>query len=199
MIYESLEILREQVENYLADIGLGDNLLILDNIAHFVDNPSKPNEDLDNKIVLSLLNMEEETALKNIKNSHSENGNTIKKNNPVNLNLYLLFICNRSDYAYSLRSLGGIIEYFQAKKIFNQTNTIFSKSNEALQAVTDFRFTVELYTPTFEELNYIWGTLGGKSYPSALYKLTLVSLERDHILDSRTSISALGGTLNHMN
>jgi len=33
-----------------------------------------------------------------------------------------------------------------------------------------------LYTPTFEDLNYIWGTLGGKQYPSALYKLSLVTI-----------------------
>jgi hypothetical protein len=43
----------------------------------------------------------------------------------------------------------------------------------------DFRFTVELYTPTFEELNFIWGTLGGKQYPSALYKLSLIEVERN--------------------
>ena len=137
--------------------------------------------------------------MKNLKNTVTQNGNHIYKNNPINLNLYLLFICNRTDYAFSLRSLSGIIEFFQGKKLFTQTNTTFSRSNEAMQAITNFKFTVELYTPTFEELNYIWGTLGGKSYPSALYKLNLVSLEREHILGSRAPIATLGGTLNHIN
>jgi hypothetical protein len=45
--------------------------------------------------------------------------------------------------------------------------------------VDNFRFTVELYTPTFEELNYIWGTLGGKQLPSALYKVSMIQIERN--------------------
>ena len=48
-----------------------------------------------------------------------------------------------------------------------------------MQQVGDFRFTMELYTPTFEELNFIWGTLGGKQLPSVLYQLNLLPLERD--------------------
>ena len=45
--------------------------------------------------------------------------------------------------------------------------------------IDNFRFSVELYTPTFEELNYIWGTLGGKQLPSALYKVSMIQIERD--------------------
>jgi hypothetical protein len=45
--------------------------------------------------------------------------------------------------------------------------------------IDNFRFTVELYTPTFEELNFIWGTLGGRQLPSALYKVSMIQIERN--------------------
>ena len=35
MLYESLEILREQVANYLEEMGLGSNIVVLDSIIEF--------------------------------------------------------------------------------------------------------------------------------------------------------------------
>lgn len=199
MIYEVLEIIREQVALYLDDIGLGQNIVTLDNIGQFVDDPNVSDQNMDDKVVLSLLNIEEETVLKNRPHTIFKNGQYIQKNNPINLNLYVLFCCNRSAYSFSLRSLAGVIEFFQGKKVFNQTNTVFSQSTQVMQRIKEFYFTAELYTPTFEELNYIWGTLGGKSYPSALFKFNLVSLERNHELQKGLPITTVSGDLTQYN
>jgi len=183
MLYESLEILREQVANYLEEMGLGSNIVVLDSIAHFIDNTNKNNEPLDNKVILSLLNLQEETALKNQRNYTIEAGKPVYRNAPVNLNAYILFTCNRSDYAFSLRSLASIISFFQGKNSFNHKNTLFSRNTQVMQSVTEFQFTTELFTPSFEELNYIWSMLGGKAYPAAMYKLNIIKLQREHIQD----------------
>ena len=45
--------------------------------------------------------------------------------------------------------------------------------------VQDMRLVLELYTLTFEQINYLWGSLGGKQMPFALYKLRLVEVEAD--------------------
>jgi hypothetical protein len=78
-----------------------------------------------------------------------------------------------------LRDLSAVIKFFQGKKRFNQYNTVFNRELEAMENVGDFDFSLELYTPTFEEMNFIWGTLGGKQLPSVLYQLNILSLERD--------------------
>jgi len=57
--------------------------------------------------------------------------------------------------------------------------------------VGDFRFIIDLYTPTFEELNFIWGTLGGKQYPSVIYKVTLLEIERNQVTRSGQVVSGL--------
>jgi hypothetical protein len=59
--------------------------------------------------------------------------------------------------------------------------------------IDNFRFTIELYTPTFEELNYIWGTLGGKQLPSALYKVSMIQIERNIAQSEGPLISRIKG------
>ncbi|MCC4212605.1 DUF4255 domain-containing protein [Leeuwenhoekiella parthenopeia] len=199
MLYEALEIVREQLSEYLNDTGLGSNIVILDSIAHFVDNPNKDNEALDNKVIVSLLSLQEETSLKNQRNMKFRDGNPVYLNNPVNVHAYILFTCNRSDYDFSLRSLSALIAFFQGKRIFNHKNTVFSRNTQVMRDVKEFYFTLDLYTPTFEELNYIWSMHGGKAYPAALYKLNLLSLERDHLLDQGAPLSHVSTQYKNIN
>ncbi|RXG11980.1 putative protein DUF4255 [Leeuwenhoekiella aestuarii] len=194
MLYEALEILREQVAIYINDSGLGSDKVSLDSITHFIDNPNTDDEELDNKVILSLLNLQEESSLKNQRNFAVQNGNPVYKNNPVHLNAYVLFTCNRNDYAFSLRSLAAVIEYFQGKKIFNHKNTVFTRNTQIMQAVKEFNFTIELYTPSFEELNYIWSMLGGKAYPAAVYKINLINIEREHIANQGALLTQINTT-----
>ena len=42
--------------------------------------------------------------------------------------------------------------------------------------ITNLKFTLELYTLTFEQINHLWGSLGGRQMPFAMYKLRLVAI-----------------------
>jgi hypothetical protein len=143
-----------------------------------------------------LLNLKEEYTLKNESNHRISGTNVVYKNPKVNLNLYLLFSANNATYKESLKSIAKIIQFFQGKKIFTQDNTNFKKEGEMLD-VKNFRFVTDLFTPSFEELNFIWGTLGGKQYPSVIYKLSLIEIEREAILGKGSVISGLGTNLNN--
>ena len=85
---------------------------------------------------------------------------------------------------------------FQGKRIFTQDNTNFKKEDELLN-VNNFRFIVDLFTPSFEELNFIWGTLGGKQYPSVIYKVSLIEIEGDAIMKKGTVILELETPINN--
>ncbi|WP_163397767.1 DUF4255 domain-containing protein [Flavobacterium fluviatile] len=178
MIFEVIQIITEQVNNYLDEIGL-DKSVVPENISLLESQNDEATKALKDGVALTLINLDEETTLKNFPNHTIENTKTIYKNSIVNLNLYLLFSANRDYYINSLKDISKIIEFFQGKKLFTQANTIYNRNNIAMSNVANFRFTVELYTPTFEELNYIWGTLGSKQFPSALYKVSMIQIERE--------------------
>ena len=186
MIYKALEIVKDQVSTYLESVTSTANLVVLENIAKLDDSTVTTMVD---KVVLSLINMEEEVTLKNKAAAYTNGGATQYKNAPIHLNLYLLFSMNRTNYVQALDDLSSIIEFFQGKRLFNNANTVLNPANTALTDVNDFKFTMELYTPTFEQQNYIWGTLGGKSVPSAMYKLTLAKVDRNTILSAGTAVS----------
>ncbi|ABQ06165.1 DUF4255 domain-containing protein [Flavobacterium johnsoniae] len=178
MIFEVIQIIAEQVNNYLEEIGL-EKTVVPENIAFLESQSNDIDDPLKDGVALTLINIHEEAALKNFPNHTVENTKTIYRNSIINLNLYLLFSANRDKYINSLNDISKIIEFFQGKKLFTQANTIYNRNSSAMSNVDNFRFTVELYTPTFEELNYIWGTLGGKQLPSALYKVSLIQIERN--------------------
>lgn len=193
MIYEALHILMGELNSYLASQGLDEDV-ILDNIA-FVENEPDSIQPMTNKVVLTLLNLNEEVTMRNLPNNRLENNKVAYRNNKINLNLYILFSSNKTGYDISLKYLSKLLEFFQGKNVFTQANTNFDNSNPILSAMGDFRYTLELYTPTFENLNYIWGTLGGKQYPSALYKMSLVVIDQEKTLTESPLVTQNSGNI----
>lgn len=191
MLFEVINIITEQVNSYLEECGL-EKTVFPENIA-ILDTQQENADNLKDKVALSLLNIQEETSLKNFPNQSFEDSKVIYKNNVINLNLYILFSANRVTYLKSLNDISKIIEFFQGKKLFTQANTVFNRNNTAMNNIENFKFSVELYTPTFEEMNFIWGTLGGKQLPSALYKVSMVQIERNITQSEGQFISKING------
>jgi hypothetical protein len=196
MIYETLQILKEQLESYFTDIGLG-KILILENISLW-ESGSDDASRLDGKVVMSLLKLEEESTLKNTPHFKVQDSKTDYKNPPVHLNLYLLISANCETYDKSLRSISKVIEFFQGKKVFTSANTVYDRTNVSFDVFDSFKFILELYTPSFEELNNVWGTFGGRQLLSAIYKIQLIQIEQDKKLASSEVITHIGGNLNDL-
>lgn len=197
MIYEALQIISEQLDKYLSDEGLN-NLVVLENIA-LLESASENADNLKGKVVLTLLNLQEESALRNTPNYKVKDGKTEYKNPPVHLNFYLLISANCDTYDKSLRCLSKTIQFFQGKKVFTSTNTVYNRTNVAFDVLNYFKFILELYTLNLEELNYVWGTLGGRQLPSVIYKVQLLEIEQDIKLAASGVITHIGGDLNDIN
>lgn len=177
MLYEALQILTNEVNiSFLGNEHLDEIQVVLDNIA-LAETDDERAEAMSNKVVVTLLTIDEEITLRNFPNNRVQNGTVTYRNDKVNLNLYVLFSGNLTSYTDSLLAISKVIEFFQGKNTFTQSNSSFNRV-WPFDQLTDFKFTMELYTPDFEDLNYIWGTLGGRQFPSALYKLSLVSIEQ---------------------
>ncbi|MGQ1785065.1 DUF4255 domain-containing protein [Saccharicrinis sp. GN24d3] len=196
MIYETLQILKEQLEKYFEDINLEEDIM-LGNIALW-ESGSNDARDLNGNVILTLLNIEEESTLKNAPSFKVVNNRTEYKKPPVNLNLFLLISANCDTYERSLRSISKTIEFFQAKTIFTSSNTVYNRNNVSFDVLDYFKFVVQIYTASFEQLNNIWGTLGGRQLPSVIYKVQLIQVERDKKLATSEVITHIGGDLNHI-
>jgi len=197
MIYEALQIIREQLDSYLSSEGLS-NLVKLENIA-LLESASENAENVKGKLVLTLLNLEEDSTLKNIPNFKVKNGITEYKNPPVHINLFLLISANCDTYDKSLRCISKTIQFFQGKKVFTSTNTVYNRANVAFDELNYFKFILELYTLSLEELNHVWGTFGGRQLPSVVYKIQVIEIEQDLKLSTSGVITHIGGDLNDIN
>ncbi len=183
MIYQSLNFLAEQVNAYLPTLdgndGMPEKFVVLKNVAQLTEQEIMA---LDN-VFITLVNISEESTMKNIPNYVQEGGNTIYRNAPVYLNLYVLFsCCVTQSYEKSLKFLSQIVTFFQGKNSFTHQN---SPSPTGSRELKDFKFTLDLFSPTFEQANYLWSTLGGKQFPYVLYRMRLVEIFRDHRTESR--------------
>src|SRR5262249_26803813 len=85
-------------------------------------------------------------------------------------------------YANALLMLSRAIKFFQFSNVFDQDSvapaslTTNAPANPLDQLET-FKLIFDLYSPTMEEVNHLWGTLGGKQYPFAMYALRLLELQ----------------------
>ena len=193
MIYEAIQIISEQLNNYLTSAGLS-NLVTLQNVAMLEtseDNAAK----LSGKVILTLVNLEEESTLRNLPHYKVIDKETTEyRNPPVNMNIYLLVAANCNTYTNSLRAISKTIEFFQGKKVFTSENTTYEEK-EDFDVLGSFKLIVELYTASFEQLNHVWGTLGGRQLPSVIYKIQLVEIDRKALLGAEKVILHVNDTL----
>ena len=197
MIFNVLHIIKEELSHYL-DPDQSVKPVVLANISK-LDANDPDDEDIGENIVLTLINTKEESTLKNFPNQVVENGTVKYKRPKVFLNLYVLISSNLGGYVESLKCLSRIIEFFQGKKVFTQADTFAYRAGSENIDLQSFRFIVDLHTPSFEELNHIWGTLGGRQLPSLMYKVSIIELERDLVKGGGGLIQEVQGNLEHIN
>lgn len=142
-------------------------------------------------IIVSLVNIEQDTPLRNNPAYSRISDTSIKRHNPyIVLNFYVLFTAYRSNdknVQDQLNDITNIIAAFQKKNVFTASDLGLS-SNGNLQTE---KVIFDLYSMTFEQLNHLWGVLGGKYLPSVLYKMRLVSVFVDEDKEPESVIRSI--------
>lgn len=183
MIYESLYILKKRLDYYLRSTsGLLDQTedeVVLGNIAFAEGSEQSDVQDIGNKVVISLVSVEEDPSLKN-QSAFVRKGNGFAKQNPkVFANLNILISANYpGNYENALKRLTRVIQFVQGENIFKYKDSPHPDLSETPK-INDLQVTLEMLSLNFEQLNHLWGSLGGKIIPSVLYKARVVELERD--------------------
>jgi hypothetical protein len=184
MISHALTIIMKELEKHLKDnYGPANSEVQLRNLAEGLTLTSDNNVTRE-AICLSMVNIKEEKTLKNVPN-YAINNTTLKvtyENPPVFLNFLILMTATHKIYADALLVLSRAIRFFQSKNVFTQNNVdpdslILTDKTNPLDQLESFKLIIDLYSPTLEEVNHLWGTLGGKQYPFVLYILRMLELK----------------------
>lgn len=183
MIDLALDFLCKQINSYLLaklDPPPTGDAIQLANVSQL--NETQPNSggagnDPQNAII-SLVNIEEDRISKSQENAVRKDNTVIYKNPKVFLNLYVLFAVNLGTYTEALKRLSLIIQFFQYKNVFTPVNS--PTLNPAIE-----KLIADMHSLSFEQSNQLWATLGGRYFPSVLYKIRLVGIE-EGVIDAES-------------
>lgn len=202
MIHEALSLIREELNAFIKslDDNITNDQVLLGNIALM---ESEDGKDLLEKVVITLVNIEEESALKNRKLPRIQEGDKILvENPPVFLNLYVLFTASwPANYDNAIKRLGHVVSFFQHRNQFNLKNAAHFADGVDIDDpdLAEMRLVLDLYTMTFEQINHLWGSLGGKQAPFVMYKVRLATVRYRQAKASGPAIEEIRGNLNGMN
>lgn len=125
---------------------------------------------IENKIVITIANIERETTAINHTRTRPEGGLNMRLTEQLNLNVYFLLSASfAGDYVEALRFLSTSMGFLQSKPAFTPQNSAnFPRGLEAL--------TVELVNLDIHNLQNLWASTGAKYLPSAYYKARMLTL-----------------------
>lgn len=189
MIENALILLREELSSYMT--ALGDPAsVVVENISLL---GSEKDDLLRESLVISLVNIEQENSLKNAQLHVKNDTAAVYENPPIHLNLYVLVAANfnsgtppNNGYLLALKRLSLAIKFFQGRSVFTAASSSLSLpaplndlSNPEMNAL---KLIMELHSLSFEQVNHLWGSLGGRQIPSVLYKVRMVTISERRVL-----------------
>ena len=170
MVAETIQFICDELNEYYTDQQ--EPFVEMGNVA-LKDTLSKDN------VIATLVNIEEEKTLKNGSHYVSNGDNLSKRNPTIYLNLYVLFSCALDDYSKALPKIQRVLLFFQKQYVFNKENS----ATDFPSGVGVEKIILDLFTLNFEQLNHLWGIMGGHYMPSVLYKLRIVAVQNADLTD----------------
>lgn len=180
MIFETLNFLRNRIENFLGTGG-GEPVTIL--AQPWSNNDDNKNSSFLNTI--SLINIEEEKVFKSPgRQVITTQSGSFYTEPDVKLNLYILFSSFNKSYDESLKYISKIISFFQIQSVFDHSDAaaLFDPKLQLDPGIQ--QLIIELYSPSFDQLNQIWASLSIGYLPSVIYKVRML------IVDSQLQVPA---------
>jgi len=172
MIGQFINFLKDDINSFISSKkGVEDNVVVFANLNNVIEST----QNSDNKIVISIVNIEEEKLIQSPDNYIKSKTEVKYKNPPVWLN----FICLFTFYTRSIENYDGIdmlanvVQYFQSRPRINKITAVVPANFPVLY--DDFR--AEFVSLNYEQTNYLWGLFGGKYHPSVVYKFKTIPID----------------------
>ena len=172
MIDQVINAIITQLNTY---IGTVEPEVVLGNISLIDAYQDTSSQSLSDRVVASVVNIEQEGSLRNIPLRstvyHTSGPQGVERQPEIYLNVYVLFGANKNNYSTALLRISQVISFFQRQYVFVPDDT------PVLASLNLEKLIFELYSTRFEELNQLWGVMGGKYIPSVVYKMRLAVIQ----------------------
>ena len=180
MIDQTLLIITQEINQFLRlKFDLNEDKVLL---SALVDQDGNIATQDENKIIFTLIDISEETTLRNVTDKRSLG------NRPnLHLNLKVLFSAcfNSSNYIESLKYITAVISFFHAKPVFNISNSPGLGSTNVEKIIFD------LFHQDSNAKNNLWATIGAKYLPSVVYNLRMLTISDTSIKQQIDRVSSV--------
>jgi len=169
MITKALQFTNDVLDQFLRNrFGLDESKVLLNSLVEAGGSLPLINQ---NKVVISLINIEKETARPfYVRNQQLPGGNFSDINPAERFNLDLLISSNFDDYTETLKFLNAAIVFFQVHASLDSSS--FSNIPAGL---TKLEFDIEKVT--YHQMQSLWTAMGAKYQPSVIYKMRLITIQ----------------------
>ncbi len=184
MIYVAINHITAQLNQFLRrSFDLQEDIVVTSNLVE-LDGTVSPQT--NNKIIVSLVNVEKDTAPRQVPGRPSVGGNRVVQTTPsLYLNLYLIVAGHfaGNNYAEALKFLSTTIGFFHRRPVFDHATT--PELDRRIE-----RLTLELENLDIQGLSNLWGVIGGKYLPSVLYKIRMIVIDSDDVIVQTPALHA---------
>lgn len=179
MIHNVITSIAIKLDEFIKNkLSITDETVI---VSSLVDIKGNLNQDIENKISIFLLHIEEERSIKNSTIKYSSGATP-----PLTINLHVMFSAYFPNFNYveALRYVSLVIEFFQINNIFDHSNTPGLPVNAN-------KIKTELFDISIEDTSKLWGNIGANYVPSVSYKFRQLVFDGNMISEDTPVI--LGG------
>ncbi len=187
MIESALEYTKDCLSERLKNqFGTTDSKVILNGL---VDVDGRLHDKNNNKVVVTLLNLEEETAKPYYDRYRATaDGKWKDKSPPLRLNVDLLITSIFGDYKEALKFLDAAIGFFQVNPVLTANN--FANIPPGIEKL---EFDIEKVN--YFNMHSLWSAMGAKYQPSVIYKMRLISYQGDQEIRTIPSVESTPETV----
>lgn len=173
MISQFIELIKNDLNLFIKNKkGVDASFVLFANLNNILENSDATAE---NKIVISIVNIEEEKLLQNPDNYIATKTSVTYKKPALWLNVICLFTFYSKDKEsyQGVDLLENVVQYFQTRPRLDKNTVIDTAAFPSI--IEDIR--AEFVSLNYEQTNYLWGLFGGKYQPSVVYKFKALPID----------------------
>lgn len=169
MISNALQFTSDVLDQYLKNRFAADESKV--QLNNLVDSNGSVPQINQNKLIISLINIEKETVRPYyVRNQKINNGNFSETNSDERYNLDILISAHFDDYVETLKFLDAVMLFFQVNPALDATS--FSNIPIGLP-----KLEFEMEKMTYHQMQSLWTAMGAKYQPSVIYKMKSVTIQ----------------------
>lgn len=185
MIDEALIFINSVLNQHLVNrFDIDSDITSLNNLVSADGSEPITNQ---NKVILTLINLEHETATPFYGGRTSSTGGSTRSNPSLHFNLDLLITANFEVYSEALKFLTATIGFFQAHYSFN------AKSYPDIPSGLNM-LNFEVENSPYEKTHNLWSALSAKYRPSIIYKIRHVTVNEEEVKQETPIVVGVSGS-----